>query len=273
MIPISATATESGSVFSPIIYCGDLVESVRRAAACGFDGIELHIRNPLECDPERLKNAVDSHNLTLTTIGMGRAYLEEGLCFCDPDPDIRMRAVARVHSVMDVFSDYRPRTIIGLMRGALANAPDRETGIRWIEECLIASAEYAAKHEMTILIEAANRYELDYLHTAEECFALINRVQIPNLKILLDTFHMNIEETSFAETLKAYAPYIGHLHFSDNNRRYPGAGMINFDAIFRVLREIAYAGTTAVECLPWPDSDTAARCAFDTLDRARRGNE
>lgn len=266
---ISATITEAGSPFAPILFAGDPVESIHRAAPFGFDGVELHIGNPQACDYPAICDALQETGLKLTTVSTGRSYLEDGLSFCDPAPEMRSRAVARVKAVVDLFADLRPMVIIGLMRGFLSHAPSRAEGIGWIDEALAACAAHAARHGMVILVEMANRFELDYLHTAEEGCAVLDRVQAPNLKLLLDTFHMNIEERSFAEPLRTAAPHLGHVHFSDNNRRYPGAGMIDFKVILRVLREIGYAGPAAVECVPWPDPDTAARRALETLAAAR----
>ena len=265
---ISATITESGSAFSPILFAGDPVEMIYGCAPFGFDGVELHVGNPRQCDHHGIREALAATGLKLTTVSTGRSTLEDGLSFCDPDPEIRRRAVARVQAVTDVFAGLRPMVIIGLMRGFLSRAPSRAVGIGWIDEALAACAAHAARHGMVILVEMANRFELDYLHTAEEGCTVIDRVKAPNLKLLLDTFHMNVEERSFAEPLRTAAPHLGHMHFSDNNRRYPGAGMIDFRAVLRVLREIGYAGPAAVECMPWPDPDTAARRALETLSAA-----
>lgn len=262
---ISATITDSASPFSPILFAGDPVENIWHAADLGFKGVELHIRDPWACDIKGIRDALEKSGLILTTVATGRSYLEEGLSFCDPNPEIRRLAIARIQAVTDVFGDFKPKTIIGLMRGFLAHAPSREQGTEWIIEALEACASYAVRQDMIILIEAANRFELDNLHTAAEVCSIIEHIKMPNLKLLLDTFHMNIEERSFIEPLRLSALHLGHLHFSDNNRRYPGAGMIDFKGIFRILKEIGYDGTAALECLPQPDPDTAAKRALETL--------
>ena len=262
---ISATITDSGSSFSPILFTGDLVEKIKHVAALGFKGVELHIRDPLACNLKGIRDALEKSELTLTTIGTGRSYSEDRISFCDPNPVIRGMAIARIKAITNIFGDFKPKIIIGLIRGLIAHAPSPAQGIEWINEALEACASYAVRQEMIILIEAANRFELDYLHTAEEVCSVIEQLNRPNLKLLLDTFHMNIEERSFIEPLRLFALHLGHMHFSDNNRKYPGAGMIDFKEILRILKEIGFEGTAAFECLPQPDPDTAALRALKTL--------
>ena len=101
--------------------------------------------------------------------------------------------------------------------------------------------------------------ECNFLNTAGETARVINQIKSPNLKILLDTFHMNIEEKNPCATIVEVKEYISHIHVADSNRQYPGNGHINFNTICRTLREIKYKGFISGEMLPFPNLETALK--------------
>jgi D-psicose/D-tagatose/L-ribulose 3-epimerase len=113
-----------------------------------------------------------------------------------------------------------------------------------IRDWSIASMKEAIKtaedNDLQYNIEVVNRFEQFIINTADEAVAYIDEVGSPNLKMLLDTFHMNIEENSFREAILTAGDDLGHFHIGENNRRPPGVGMIPWDEIFSALREISF---------------------------------
>ncbi len=103
-----------------------------------------------------------------------------------------------------------------------------------------------------------NRYETDLVHTAAAGLELIERVGADNFGLLLDTFHMNIEEADIGESIRACSDRIFHFHVADSNRWYPGAGHLDFASILDELEETGYDGFVSGEFMPLPDADTAA---------------
>jgi len=103
--------------------------------------------------------------------------------------------------------------------------------------------------------------------------SVIERLGMTNLKVLTDTFHMNIEEESLERAFAAATGRIGHVHFADNHRRYPGSGMIDFRAIAGYLAGAGYSGYAAIECLPLPDGITAATQAYAFLEPIIGGDD
>ena len=93
---------------------------------------------------------------------------------------------------------------------------------------------------------------------------MIQGYALKHTRALMDAFHMNIEEAQGARGLLDARDVLGHIHFADNNRLYPGGGCFDFQALAQSIREIGYDGMLSVECLPFPDGDEAARraCAF-----------
>ena len=96
-------------------------------------------------------------------------------------------------------------------------------------------------------MEVVNRFEQYLLNTAEEAAAYVKQVGSPNCKILLDSFHMNIEEDSFSGAIRTAGRFLGHVHIGETNRRAPGAGKMAWDEIFGTLREIGYGGAVVME--------------------------
>jgi len=122
-------------------------------------------------------------------------------------------------------------------------------------------AEEAEKKGVQLLIEPVNRYETNFINSAEEGVAFINETGHPELKLLLDTFHMNIEEADTIKTLHKFTDYIGYIHFADSNRQAPGFGQIPFRKILSALLAQNYSGIITAEILPLPDDDSAIQQA------------
>jgi sugar phosphate isomerase/epimerase len=101
-------------------------------------------------------------------------------------------------------------------------------------------ARFAADNEVAVALEPLNRYSTPYCCTAQDAAYIAGRVSHQNLGIMLDTFHMNIEEDSFEHTISGARDMLCHMHFADNNRKMPGYGHIDFKSIVEALLQIKY---------------------------------
>ena len=104
-----------------------------------------------------------------------------------------------------------------------------------------------------IALEALNRYETHLLRTLADADELRQMIDLPNVQLMADVFHMNIEEDSIAAALRAHLEHVVHVHLADNQRREPGSGQLDFGAVFQVLAERGYDGALAMEFLPATD--------------------
>ncbi|MCP5101375.1 MAG: sugar phosphate isomerase/epimerase, partial [Chloroflexi bacterium] len=135
--------------------------------------------------------------------------------------------------------------IIGFLKG-----PAREdiAGARKrFQKALERIAPKATRHRVKVLVEATNRYEAAVGNSLADTVALIEHLDCPWMRILPDTFHMNIEEADTHSALKRYAPFYESVHLSDNNRYLPGFGAIDFGSIFATLKQNEYEGMLALE--------------------------
>ena len=123
---------------------------------------------------------------------------------------------------------------------------------------------------MRFALEPLNRYETDLVHTVAEGLELVERVGADNFGLLLDTFHMNIEEPVIEDSIRACGDRIFHFHVADSNRWYPGAGHLDFEAILETLAGHRVTGASSPgEFKPLPDADTAAERSITHLRKLR----
>ena len=124
---------------------------------------------------------------------------------------------------------------------------------------------YAAKFDLNILLVQMNRYETNYLNSAAQVGDYIRRLNLSNLKIHADLFHMNIEDVGIDRTLKEYQDVLGYIHFADSNRQAPGLGHLDFRKIISTLKDINYTGWIGIETMPDSDPRAVAQKAITYL--------
>jgi D-psicose/D-tagatose/L-ribulose 3-epimerase len=102
-------------------------------------------------------------------------------------------------------------------------------------------AEYASDYGIDLVIEPLNRYSTPICTSSEDAKYIVNQLNHENMGLMLDTFHMNIEEDSIYETIVVTSSLLRHIHVSDNNRKMPGFAHIDFDEVVRALKKIKYS--------------------------------
>ncbi len=243
----------------PFLYSGDLGDCCRRAAAAGFDAVELIPPSPDAVNPAVLRDLLESNRLALSTISTGGAYLVDRLHLCSPVAERRRRAIDFATQIIDLAGPLGGRVIVGVVKGFVEPGVQRADAEAWLREGIDELGRHAAARGTCVVIEPLNRYESPWFNRLDEGMALVRSLQTRNVRLLADLFHMNIEEASIPAALRDAAEYIGHVHFADSNRRAMGQGHIDCAEIGRVLREIGYQGYLTAEVFAHPDADTAAR--------------
>jgi sugar phosphate isomerase/epimerase len=244
--------------FQAVAFKGELEVNIAKIAEWGYDGIELAVRDPRLVDAGQLAAAVGRHVLVVPAIGTGQAWGEEGLSFTSDDESIRQSAVERIVSHIPLANHLDAIVILGLIRGITPEGQTHERSMEYLVEAIRACAAAAAGSGVRFALEPMNRYETDLIHTAEQGLDLVERVGSDSFGLLLDTFHMNIEETDICNSIRNCSERVFHFHVADSNRWHPGAGHIDFSSILDTLDEIGYCGFVSGEFMPLPDADTAA---------------
>jgi sugar phosphate isomerase/epimerase len=255
---LSIVLSTQPALFQAATFKGDLETNLRRIAALGYDGVELAIRDPKLVGLDTLEQLALECKLPVPAIGTGQAWGEEGLSFTDPEPSIRYAAIERIKSHIPVASRFGAVIIIGLIRGIVKPGVEQAQAMDWLVEALRECSGAASQHGIRLALEPINRYETTLINTAAQGLELIESDGADNFGLLLDTFHMNIEEPSIEASIRACGKSIFHFHVADSNRWYPGAGHLDFKSILKTLFATGYSGWVSGEFLPKPDPRIAA---------------
>jgi 5-keto-L-gluconate epimerase len=262
---ISTCLSTNPAKFDAVPFKGNFDENVADISEMGFDGIELAVRDPRIINQEKTIDTITGAGMKIPAVGTGQAWGEEGLSFTDPDADVRKQAVHRVYSHLDFSGKADSIVIIGLLRGITRDGVSEKQANEWMYECFSDCCERAAERDVRIAFEPINRFETSLLNTVEEGLEFIERVGGKHLGMLLDSFHMNIEEPSMEESIRAAGDRIFHFHYADSNRWYPGAGHIDFKSVLKALYSTGYDGYISGEHLPDPEPKFAAKAGLDFL--------
>ena len=246
---LSLTISSSGSKSAPIVFQGSYPHGIWKAKVLGYDQVELHIRDPKSLDLSPIMKALEETCIRVSTLGTGQAYVNDRLSFSSFDSEVRRAAIQRIKDHIQLASQLGAKVIIGSIKGLLP--PDdqqRPMAYGFVVACLNACLEEAERQGVKLSLEAINRYETNFLNTAAETVDFLEQFGSKQLGLLLDTFHMNIEEASFEHTLYKYGKYLSHMHIADSNHRAPGLGHIDFPRFNEELRKTGYKGSLGLEC-------------------------
>jgi len=247
------------------LLSGTFEEKAAKAAKLGYDGIELMVRDPARLDWPAVKSTLEGAGLEVPQIVTGELFGADGLCLVTADEDLRRRAEARTRSVIELAAYLDTMVNIGRLRGQLKFLSDVSDPWAIAVERLRGVIVYAAEKGVKITMEPINRYETDFILSAADGVHLVEDLNCDNFGLMLDFFHMNIEDVSIEEGLRQAGDRLWHVHIADSNRRYPGCGHLNFGSIFAALKDIDYQGYISAEMLPIPDPDTAAQKTMEFL--------
>ncbi len=258
---LSVVLSTHAAAFQAVAFKGDFEANVAKIASWGYDGVELAVRDPAMVNAGQLERVVAEHRLVVPAIGTGQAWGEEGLSFTSDDPEVRDAAVDRIASHVPLAAHLDAIVILGLIRGITPDGQTHEQSMEFLVEAIQRVSEVAEGSRVRFALEPMNRYETDLIHTVADGMKLIERVGKDNFGLLLDTFHMNIEEADIGESIRICGDRIFHFHVADSNRWYPGAGHLDFMSILDDLETTGYQGFVSGEFMPLPDADTAAEHA------------
>ncbi len=235
--------------YNSLVYYGENIsDSIKRVAGCGYDAIELY-GEPDALDTKEVRKLCEEHNIGVSSICS--LYTDER-DLASPDPSVRKNAVTYIKQVADLAAGVDcPVMIIAptaCMKLKGWKDPDEER--KWAVEGMQEGGEYANSVGVGITIEAWNRYETYFLNRLEQCLEFMRELDLENVGVMGDTFHMNIDEVSIADAYRQAGKHLTHVHLADSNRAAPGKGHLDFMPILKALKDIDYQGHLAFELLP-----------------------
>jgi D-psicose/D-tagatose/L-ribulose 3-epimerase len=239
-------------------WSSDPLDFVARAKKCGFDVLEVNapkVTRMTNAERDKLKAAVADAGLTLTySIGM-----TVDMDLVSEDSAVRKKGIVFLQDVSKAMNYVGGRVMAGINYSSWPRKLLPGEDKRVLTDRAIAGVKEAIKaaedNDVLFCVEVVNRFEQFMMNTAEEGVAFAERVGSPNCKILLDTFHMNIEEDSFRQSILCAGEWLGHFHLGESNRRPPGEGRLPWPEIFGALHEINYQGAVVMEPFLLPGGD------------------
>ena len=237
----------------------------------GFDGVELFLSPSEPVSIRVVGRILDELGLERTTCSV----LPREANLIDADRNVRARGVEFLNQCVERTAELGGRLICGPLYAGLGVMSGRrrtEDEWKWAVEGLQVAAQQARKVDVTLCVEPLNRFETYFLNTLTDAAYLVRDVGEPNVLVHFDTFHANIEERHPADSLRAVAKMLGHVHVSENDRGIPGTGHNDWRGILSALKEVRYDGWMTIESFAQPEPELAAAAAI-WRDLAPSGDE
>lgn len=246
-------------------YQGPLEKSFADLASYGYQGVELMTLNPSELDWDFVKREAEKNGLKVVLVCTGEIFGQLGLSYTNPDEAIRREAVSRSKEIIDFAAHLGANINIGRVRGQYCRELTREQTEQYAVDAFCELADYAAPKNVKIALETVTIMQTNFINTLAEGAAMVNRVARPNFRLMMDVFHLNLEEKDVLKAIREYSSYNIHVHLADNNRRYPGHCGLDFEKILSTFRECGYDGAFCTEIFQIPDMKEAAKGAIAHL--------
>ncbi|MBD3239267.1 MAG: TIM barrel protein [Chitinivibrionales bacterium] len=219
-----------------LLFNGDIGPSVRRwfprIAELGFDGVEVPIFNPQSVPVDAIRRSADKYGLRITTSGA----LPDGARWYGTNAAAKKKALSYLRDTVRVAAELGSPVICGPLYKGVGDFDDSITLAAQRRECAKAmqpALEAAEQAGIVLAFEPLNRFETDLINTVEQGIAFCKACKNPSAGLLLDTFHMHIEEkdTPAAVAAAAGAGVLAHFHASENDRGVAGSGQVHWDPV------------------------------------------
>lgn len=240
-------------------------------ASWGYTGLEI-TGEPDLYTPSEIRTVFEDRGLRVLGVTASCDWPTDSRDLAHPDPRARQRAVDHFRRCLDLAATVNA-PFVGVLPAACGRfrpLADLEDEWRWSVESVQEVAAHAAEVGIPVAIEALNRYESHLVNTATQALAYVDAVRSPMLGIVLDVFHMHIEESDPASAIRQVGSKLLALHIADSNRAGLGEGHLNLLPHLEALREIGYRRVLTLECTaPGADPFRAIKDA-SSVDTVRR---
>jgi D-psicose/D-tagatose/L-ribulose 3-epimerase len=229
-------------------FSTERVDLARHIGELGFDVVEVAIEQPGVLDLGELRRVLDETGLRTTVAGAFSPDRD----LTSEDPAIQEQGIRYVEHCVNVAAEIGAPVVSGPMYAATGKTellPDeeRQRVFELAAKNIRRAGEYAASKGVNLALEPLNRFETDLVTTTARGVELCENVGLANVGLLLDTFHMNIEEKHIGDALRSAGRHVKHVHASENDRGAPGSGHVAWEEWRDALRDIHYDGVITIE--------------------------
>jgi D-psicose/D-tagatose/L-ribulose 3-epimerase len=212
----------------------------------GFEGVQVPLFQPSEFDAADIRRGAEANGLECSVC----AIFTSPLSLISEDAAVRSRTRQHVVDCIRAAAEAGSKTLLGPIYAPVCYLPGRRRSAdEWNRavESYQSFTDTLVSHNMTLGIEPLNRFETHFLNTGADAAALCEAVGHPNVGILYDTFHGNIEEKKLGDGLRAVGKHLLHVHACENDRGTPGSGHVEWTGMFQALGDIEYDGWLTIE--------------------------
>jgi len=226
----------------------ELEKLAPHVAAMGFDWIEAPLENIGDLDHKRGAEIIRVHGLGVSAC----AAMGPDRDLIHPDAAVRENGMVYLRQAIDAAQTLGATQLVGPLYSAVGRTwqqtPDeRARDVDLLVKNLSELAKHAGDHGVVLCIEPLNRFETSFINLASQAIEVVDRVAHPACQIMLDTFHMNIEEKSAGAAIRAVGKRLRHVHACENDRGAPGSGHVTWNEVAQALKDIGYDGPVVIE--------------------------
>jgi D-psicose/D-tagatose/L-ribulose 3-epimerase len=247
--------------FGSLAAFGDVLAVIKDL---GFAGVEFNLTTADLPQAEALLTTVRRAQLPVVSFLTGANYFRQGLCLCARDEAIRRNAVEGLCHLAAAAARFDAILVVGQMQGFRSDEPDVSAAEQRIAAGLRQVAVAAEKAGTTVAIEPVNHLQCGFHNSLDAVLGLTRSIGSPRVKPMLDSFHMNIEESSQAGPIRRAGADLAHFHQCETNGGALGSGHLNVPEILETLDAIGYPGYVSVKVYR-QDWRTAALATRDSL--------
>ncbi|WP_341302097.1 sugar phosphate isomerase/epimerase family protein [Lysinibacillus sp. FSL H8-0500] len=223
---------------------------IQKVKKLGFDVLEVAALGLVNLSNEQLKhlNYLAKEQQISLTAGIG---IPQEYDISSPNKETREKGLQFMKNILNKLEiagiDRIGGTVYSYWPVDYSQPFDKEEVRKYSIASVKELADYAKQKGITLLIETLNRFEQFLINDVEEALVFVREVDKENVQIMLDTFHMNIEEDSIPDAIRKAGEHLGHLHIGEGNRKVPGQGNLNWQEIGDALKDIHYDGFIVME--------------------------
>jgi D-psicose/D-tagatose/L-ribulose 3-epimerase len=235
-------------VWTSPLTTAELEKLAPHVAEMGFDWIEAPLESIGDLDHKRGADIIRRHGLGVSAC----AAMGPDRDLIHPDEAIRKNGMAYLRQAIGATHALGGANLVGPLYAAVGRTwqqtpAERARDLDVLVKNLGELARYAGDYGVILCVEPLNRFETSFINLAEQAIEVVDRVDHPNCQVMLDTFHMNIEEKSLGNAIRAAGKRLRHVHACENDRGAPGSGNVTWNEVAQALKDIKYDGPVVIE--------------------------
>jgi D-psicose/D-tagatose/L-ribulose 3-epimerase len=254
-------------------FTTETIDLFPKIKSMGYDAVEIPVEYPEKIDGKKIKGALQKHGLSAIVCGAFGPSRD----LTNDDAAVHQTCFDYITQCLDLCNTWDAKFLAGPMYSAVGKArmvPSEQRKIEWERAVknIFKVCQLAQERELSIALEPLNRFESDLINTADDVMRLISDVNHPSAKVLLDGFHMAIEEHDLEKAITTAGDKLIHVQVSENYRGTPGTGQTPWQSFKKGLEKINYQGVVSIESFTPEIKELAgAVCIWKNLASSQDG--